>query len=67
MATKTTFAFDAGATALLEQLADKKNISKAEVLRRALMLYDFVDEQRGDAKTIELKGKHGQEIHLLVP
>jgi hypothetical protein len=52
---------------MLEELAAKKSISKAEVLRRALMLYDFVEDQRGDAKTVELKGGSGQGVHLLVP
>ena len=64
---KTTFSFDEHAVRLLSNLAEKKNTSKAEVIRRALMLYDFMEKQRGDRSEFTVINKDGKELHLILP
>jgi predicted transcriptional regulator len=48
MASKLTVQFSDGATRVLEELASKNETTKTDILRRALALYDYVEEQVAD-------------------
>ncbi len=51
MANKFTVEFGDGMATKLEELATRKGVSKVDVLRRALVLYDYAEkETSGDAE-----------------
>lgn len=64
---KTTFTFDNSVTERLEGIAQKKQISKSEVLRRAVTLYDFLEENRGKNSSFKIIDKDGKEINIVLP
>jgi predicted transcriptional regulator len=45
---KLTLEFNDRLSQVLEQLAAKEDTSKVDIIRRALALYKYVDEQVGD-------------------
>lgn len=73
MSTKTSFTFDPASLESLENLAKRRGVKKSEVIRRALMLYDFVTDdahanQRPEVivKTAKQDGST-TDRHVLVP
>jgi predicted transcriptional regulator len=64
---KTTFSFDETVSKRLETIADHEKITKTEVLRRAITLYDFLEEKRGDNKSLTIIDKDGKEIEIIMP
>ena len=72
MAVKTSFTFDAASLRALETLAERRGVKKSEIIRRALMLYDFVtDDLTGDEKPEVIvrssKRAEAPDKHVLVP
>jgi predicted transcriptional regulator len=47
MANKLTVEFASGMTDKLQDLADRKGVSKVDILRRALTLYDYAERETG--------------------
>jgi len=45
---KLTIQFDDDINKLLEKLASKKSTTKAEIIRRALTAYQYLDEETSD-------------------
>lgn len=64
---KATFSFDEPAVRVLDRLADRKDISRSEVIRRALMLYDYVDANKAADHTLTIRKDDGREVALIVP
>lgn len=64
---KTTFSFDDVVSTRLEKLAEEKDTTKSEVLRRAITLYDFLEKKRGDKDTITIIGEDGKQIEIVLP
>lgn len=68
MASRTTFNFDKKAAETLEALAEKKGVSATEIVRRALALYDYIEQVKGPqvgSVTIEKEG--GQKVDVVLP
>ena len=64
---KTTFDFNDKVTAKLEQLAENSQSTKADVLRRAIALYDLLESKKGGHDSITIKSHDGKETELVLP
>jgi len=63
---KFTVEFNPGAAAVVNRLAAKKGASKAEVVRRALNLLSYVEDQQEKNSKILVQGADG-ETREIVP
>ena len=64
---KSTFSFDEAVVNRLNELAAKKGVSKTEILRRAITLYDYLEETR-DPQTSNIRMVTPQgEVDLVLP
>jgi predicted transcriptional regulator len=67
MAVKSTFSFNEAADQKLNELADKLKISKSELLRRAITLYDYLDSAKDDRGLVKIERSGGEKVDLLLP
>jgi len=65
---KLTVEFSDGMTELLESLARKGKTTKVDIIRRALALYNYVDEEVLDQKGLKLSiaDKDGKVVKDIV-
>jgi hypothetical protein len=64
---RTTFAFDKAAERKLRELAAIKGVSKTEIVRRALTLYDYLEAQRSQSSHIRIETASGEKVDLVLP
>lgn len=64
---KSTFSFDAAAEQKLRELAESKGVTKSEVLRRAIALYDYLESQRNEKSHIKIEKPNGEKVELVLP
>ena len=60
-----TFIFDSVVAGKLEVMAEKKGISKADVLKRAVVTYEYFMEQEEDGMVV-LKKSDGTLIEIVL-
>lgn len=63
---KLNIEFGTKANDILEQISTKKGTSKADVIRRALNVYSFLEQKIDDEASIMIREKNGDERQLLV-
>jgi ribbon-helix-helix CopG family protein len=61
---KLTVELNERATARLDNLAKSKGLSKVDILRRALALYEYVEEQAEAGNRFAITDSTGQPIEL---
>ena len=64
---KSTFVFDQAADSKLRDLADRKSVSKTEILRRAIALYDYLESQQKPGAGIRIEKPSGEKVDLVLP
>lgn len=64
---KSTFSFDDKASEKLDNIAERSAISKKEVLRRAITLYDILEQRKNADNTIIIKNSDGKETEIVLP
>lgn len=50
----------------LQEMADKKGMKKADIIRRALALYALVEEKAVDDKELAIVSRNSEEIKYLI-
>lgn len=65
MASKFTVTFNDATDAALDDMADRQGVSKAHVLRRAVGLLKYLDEEREQGNSIRLRDADGNERELV--
>ncbi len=60
---KLTVRFDEKTDKLLRELADEKDTTKTEIIRRALMTYKYLDDETKDsASTVSIRSRENKTI-----
>ena len=60
-----TFIFDSSVTGKLDDMADKKGLSKPDILKRAVVVYEYLMEQEEDGMVV-LKKSDGTLIEIVL-
>jgi len=63
---KTTISLPADAVQVLRELAAARNVSFAEVIRRALHVEKFLDDERKQGRKLILQGEDLPERELVI-
>jgi hypothetical protein len=66
MSTKLNIEFGPQANEVLEKISRKKATSKADVIRRALNVYNFLEDKIDNNASIFIREPDGDERELLV-
>ncbi|HEV3051810.1 MAG TPA: ribbon-helix-helix domain-containing protein [Longimicrobium sp.] len=67
MRQRTTFAFDPTTSERLSRLAKKKGISNTELVRRAIALYETVEQERDPSSAVKFQDKAGNTVNVVLP
>ena len=67
MAIKSTFSFNPDADQKLNELAEKLHISKSELLRRAITLYEYIDAAKNEKGQVKIEKASGEKVELVLP
>jgi len=65
MSKKTIFSFDAALGSKLQEIAVRQKIGKTEVLRRAISVYAYLDNQSKDGN-VKIEKADGQKVELVM-
>ncbi len=63
---RSTYSFDKSVNNKLSQLASKKGTTKSEILRRAIVAYEYLDDQAKDG-LLTIEKPDGQKVEVLMP
>ena len=63
---RSTYSFDKSVNIKLSQLASKKGTTKSEIIRRAIVAYEYLDNQVEDG-LLKLEKPNGQKVEILLP
>jgi predicted transcriptional regulator len=67
MAKKLTVQFNESTDELLTKMAERRGLTKTDILRRAIALYDYVDKQTTDtAKRLTISSEDGKVLTDIV-
>jgi predicted transcriptional regulator len=66
MAKRTTFSFSKDVDRLLNDLAEHKDTTKTEILRRAITLYDYLEKNR-EGGTVKIEKPSGEKVEIVLP
>jgi hypothetical protein len=63
---RTTFSFDRSTSQRLDRLARRKGISNAELVRRAVALYELVENERAPESEVAFLGHDGEKVSVVM-
>jgi predicted transcriptional regulator len=63
---RTTFSFDRPTSQRLDQLARRKGISNEELVRRAVALYELVENERAPESEVAFLDRNGDQVNVVM-
>jgi len=63
---QTTFSFDHTTSHRLDRLARSKGISNAELVRRAVALYELVENERAPESEVAFLDRNGDKVSVVM-
>ena len=64
---RSTFSFDDEAYKRLNELSGSTGVPKTEILRRAIAVYDYLNEVRGSENSVKIEKPDGEKVDLVFP